>query len=424
MLMFLKSKSALIFSRSPANKAITRQPESKPKLTQPMKRDRPRSSSTSASPRKKRKPAENSKKDPLRADSPVAHVSSSSVKSGQGDLREKNTKPSPHKSEISIRTRVKPSSSVPSKSIKYEPQPICSDLSHISIIKRTKPSQIIDLTGDTSDEQSGGQKSDTNLQRQLDDRTSELSDYRDSLHKATFELQELKQNNLLRKAAEQIDLEKRETETTELKTGLQKAKERNDQLAKVNRTLNERVNSQEAFDQQLRRYDLDIKNIRSSEEETKRCLEVEVAKSQALKTVNDKLEEKEEEHKVTISRLQTEVAKFKEELKEQKEEVAEIKRKFKEQKEESDWFEAKFLKFKRWYYMLEKEREEEAGILRRIMPTISPFAGVPLVQTRPVKDAISVPDRLEAENGSSAGNTRSEPLIPARDDELDGEAHG
>lgn len=331
------------------------QPETNPKSRELMKRDRPRSSSASESPRKKRKAAETSKKGSIRLGPPAAHLSLSPVKPTKDDFKGKTIKPAPHKSEISIRTtRIKPSPPLPSKSIKSDPQPIRSDLLHSSTSKHTKTRPIIDLTGDTSDEQSEDQKSDVNLQRQLEERTSEVKDYRESLLKANSKIQELQRNELLRKAAEQVYLEKRKEETVNLETALQNAKEKNDQLVNV----------------------------------------------------NSDLEKQAEEHKVAISRLETEKAGLKEELE--------------EQRYAADWYKAKFLKFKAGYNELKKQVEETGDILRRILPAICSVMGMPFDQTRPVEDAVAGTEK--AENGSPAEEASDEPLVPSREDELNGEA--
>lgn len=333
------------------------QPESKPKSRELMKRDRPRSSSANESPRKKRKSAETSKKDSLRLGPPVAHVSLPNVKPTKDDLKAKTIKPSRHKSEISIRTtNIKPSPPLPvlNKSIKPDPQPIRSDLLHPKTSKRAKPSPTIDLTGDTSDEQSEEQKSDFTLQRQLDERISEVRDYQDSLRRANSKIQELQRNELLRKAAEQGELEERKEETVTIETALQNAKEKNDQLVKD----------------------------------------------------NSDLEKQAEEHKVAISRLQTESAELKEELE--------------DQKYATDWYKAKFLKFKAGYNELKKETEEKADILCRMLPAICSVVGMPFDQTRPVEDEVAVADQTE--NDSPADNIGDGPLVPAREDGLNEEA--
>lgn len=334
-------------------------PESNSKSKQLMKRDRPESSSPSESPLKKRKSAAKTpRKDSLRLGPPVALISLSHAEPTKDDLKGQTIKPSPHKSDISIRTTsIKPSPLLPGKGIKPDPQPICSDLFYPSTTnKRTKPSPIIDLTGNTSDEQSDDSKSDVNLQRQLDERTSEVKDYRDSLHNANSKIQKLQRNELLRKAAEQVDLEKRKEEIVKLDTALQNAKEKSDQLVKANSELEKQV----------------------------------------------------EEQKVTISRLQTEKAELEEESE--------------DQKHAADWYKAKFLKFKAAYNELKREMEEKAGLLRRILPAIFSVAGMPSDQTRPVEDVIIVTDKVEAENGSPAENTSDGPLVPAREDEVNGEA--
>lgn len=333
-------------------------PESNSKSKQLMKRDRPESSSASESPLKKRKSAKTSKRDSLRVGPPVALISLSHAEPTKDDLKAQTIKQSPHKSDISIRTTsIKPSPLLPGKGIKPDPQPICSDLFYPSTTsKRTKPSPIIDLTGNTSDEQSDDLKSDVNLQRQLDERTSEVKDYRESLHNANSKIQKLQRNELLRKAAEQVDLEKRKEEIAKLDTAVQNAKEKSDQLVKVNSELEKQV----------------------------------------------------EEQKVAISRLQTEKAELKEDLE--------------DQKHAADWYQAKFLKFKAGYNELKRDMEEKAGILRRILPAICSIAGMPSDQTRPVEDAITVTDKVEAENNSPAENTSDGPLVLARENEENGEA--
>ncbi|KAJ4387760.1 hypothetical protein N0V93_008361 [Gnomoniopsis smithogilvyi] len=117
---------------------------------------------------------------------------------------------------------------------------------------------------------------------------------------------------------------------------------------------------QQELAQQKQTYDAEVLRFEASEKQYEKRMEVEMAKARAL--AKSDLEKQAEEHESTITRQQMEMEKMKHDIE--------------EQKEAADWYKAKFLKFKGWFYTLEKESQEKDAAMRRVLTKALAAVGV------------------------------------------------
>lgn len=404
----------------------------------------------------------------------------------------RTSKPSPQKA----------TSGTVKASVKPDPQPIRSDILGSNETyqsgpkKRAKQVAFFDLTGDTSDEAPEEHEPSSVLRKQVTELTSERNDYRKSLHDANDKISKLERYNLLRKASEQVESERRETAAAASERELQIAKEKNIQLTKAKLELDEQLqvkeadvvrlqqsldqqvaecksisseksdleervkteearlqetlgkqleerelhkkmvknlqkevskkttdvrrveqrlteqtamckqlrndkadltrqieakqlqisNLQEDLDKKNQQHEAEVERFESSERQQNTRLEAEVARTRALAQNKTDLEKQTQDYESTIARLQMEMEKVKNDLE--------------DQKEAADWYKAKFLKFKGWFYTLEKESQEKDAIARRILPKICGAAGVVLDHSKPMEESNVVTEGVRANDPS------------------------
>ncbi|KAJ4415617.1 hypothetical protein N0V82_007251 [Gnomoniopsis sp. IMI 355080] len=161
---------------------------------------------------------------------------------------------------------------------------------------------------------------------------------------------------------------------------------------KAKETLSSRL--QEVLDRQKQKNKSDVQRFKSSETQHKNRLEEEVAKTIALAKARDDLETLVEEQESRISRLRMEVGNVKCDLE--------------EQKEVADWYKAKFLKFKGWFYKLEKESQEKSAAVRRILPKIYEAAGLIFDHSKLIEE-LDVVEGVRADESSPKDRPLDEP---------------